>query len=211
MDTRNFALVNAIENYSNSLLFLKDLIAIPSVSTVVDRSSDVANCAQVISQKLTSLGIEHVQVFETAKHPVVYGDYLHADPHKPTILIYGHYDVQPVDPIELWNNPPFEATRSGDYLFARGASDMKGQFVACLAAIEAIMKTGDFPVNIKFILEGEEEIGSPSLKNFLMDKKLLLKSDVVLNPDTGMISADIPTIVYGGLNNYLAGRSRSFT
>ena len=197
MDTRSFALSYAAENLESSLLFLKELIKIPSVSTESERSKDVSNCANFIAHRLTSIGIEHVQVYETAKHPIVYGDHLHAGSTQPTILIYGHYDVQPVDPLELWKNPPFEPTRIGDNLFARGSSDMKGQLVACLSAVDAIMKTGKFPVNIKFIIEGEEEIGSPSIKKFLQEKKNLLISDVVLNPDTGMIAADIPTIVYG--------------
>lgn len=197
MDTRNSALTYASTNFNKFLSDLKELIAIPSVSTEADRNEDVKLCAENISIKLSSLGIEHVKVMPTPKHPIVYGDYLHAGDSQPVILIYGHYDVQPVDPIDLWNTSPFEGIQKGDYLFGRGASDMKGQFIACLAAIESIMKTGELPVNIKFILEGEEEIGSPSLHQFLSDNVELLKADVVLNPDTGMVAPDVPAIIYG--------------
>ena len=197
MDTRKLALSYATTHNDKFIAELKELIGIPSVSTELERNSDVKHCAETIASRLSSLGIEHVQVLDTPKHPIVYGDYLHAGNDQPVILIYGHYDVQPVDPIELWDTPPFEGIEKGDYLYGRGASDMKGQFIACLAAVESIMKTGDLPVNIKFILEGEEEIGSPSLHKFLEDHTELLKADVVLNPDTGMIAPDIPAIIYG--------------
>ncbi|PKO00697.1 MAG: dipeptidase [Chloroflexi bacterium HGW-Chloroflexi-4] len=197
LDTRNLAISYATSNYAKFLNDLKELIAIPSVSTEADRNEDVKQCAETIANRLTSLGIEHVQVLATPKHPIVYGDYMHAGKDQPVVLIYGHYDVQPVDPIELWNTPPFEGVKKDDFLFGRGASDMKGQFIACLAAVESIMKTGELPVNIKFILEGEEEIGSPSLHHFLVEHTELLKADVVLNPDTGMIAPDAPAIIYG--------------
>ena len=179
------------------LSFLKELAAIPSVSTDPARVRDIVYCANTIANKLTSLGIEHVQVIPTAKHPVVYGDLLHAGPEQPVILIYGHYDVQPEDPIELWKTPPFTPTVVGEYLVGRGTSDMKGQFSVCISAIEAILKTGKMPVNIKFILEGEEEIGSVNFHYFLEEHKTLINADVVLNPDTGMFSKDIPAIIYG--------------
>lgn len=197
MDTRNQALSYAREHRADFLGFLNQILKIPSISTETEKSQDVRQCAQVIARKLTDTGIENVQILDTEKHPIIYGDHLHAGPSMPTILIYGHYDVQPVDPVDLWKTDPFAATIDGDYLFARGSSDMKGQFVACLAAVESVMKTGQLPVNIKFILEGEEEIGSPSLHKFLVEHKPLLSADVVLNPDTGMISPDLPTIVYG--------------
>ena len=197
MDTRNSALSYAASHYEDSLSFLRELIRIPSVSTEPDKSAEVTRCANLIAQKLISLGIEHVQVLPTAKHPVVYGDLVHAGDEKPVVLIYGHYDVQPEDPIDLWKTQPFEPTKEGDYLFGRGASDMKGQFSICISAIEAILKTGKMPVNIKFILEGEEEIGSPNLHQFLIEHKDLLKADVALNPDAGMFSKEIPAVVYG--------------
>ena len=197
MDTRKTALVYASAHYKNSLDYLKQLIRIPSISTDPERASDVNRCANLIAENLQALSIEHVQIFKTARHPIIYGDYLKAGLDQPVILIYGHYDVQPVDPLELWKTQPFKPANIGDYLYGRGSSDMKGQFVACLSAIEAILKTGEMPVNIKFLLEGEEEIGSINLHNFLEQHKELLKADVVLNPDTGMVSPEIPAIIYG--------------
>lgn len=197
MIMRNAALNYAHENESTFLEFLTRILEIPSISTSPENSHDISKCADTLIQKMKSIGLEHVQLFPTARHPIIYADYLHADNNKPTILIYGHYDVQPVDPIDLWTTSPFTPRVDGNYLFARGASDMKGQVVACLAAVESIIHSGKFPVNIKFILEGEEEIGSPNLKTFLVAHKELLKSTVALNPDTGMIGIDLPTIVYG--------------
>jgi len=197
MDTRNLAVSYATEHFEDFLSFLSDIVSIPSVSTEPDKAVDVRACAERISKRLQQSSIEHVQIFETARHPILYGDYLHAGNQMPTILIYGHYDVQPVDPISLWKSSPFLTEIHGDYMFGRGVSDMKGQFSACLSAIESIMKTGTLPVNIKFILEGEEEIGSPNLHQFLVEHKDLLRADVALNPDAGMLSADTPAIVYG--------------
>ncbi len=197
MVTRNLALNYAKENYENFQLFLKEILSIPSISTSAENAEDMKFCANQIISKLSVIGFENIQLFSTAKHPIIYADYLHADPSKPTILIYGHYDVQPVDPLELWVSDPFKARIDGDYLYSRGSSDMKGQIVACLAAIESIIKSGPFPVNIKYLIEGEEEIGSPNLKQFLENHTDLLKSDVALNPDCGMLGIDIPTIVYG--------------
>jgi acetylornithine deacetylase/succinyl-diaminopimelate desuccinylase-like protein len=144
-----------------------------------------------------SLGFENVKILPTARHPVVYGESLKAGSDKPTVLIYGHYDVQPAEPLELWGTPPFEPTKHGENLYGRGASDMKGQVVASLKAVEAYAHTGDLPINVKFIIEGEEEIGSPSLEKFLTENKDMLSSDFAINPDTGMIGADTPTITYG--------------
>jgi acetylornithine deacetylase/succinyl-diaminopimelate desuccinylase-like protein len=197
MVMRNLALNYAKENYENFKLFLNEIISIPSISTSPENAEDMKFCANQIIKKLRAMGFENIQLFQTAKHPIIYADYLHADPSKPTILIYGHYDVQPIDPIELWVSDPFKARIDGDYLYSRGSSDMKGQVVACMAAIESIMNSGSFPVNIKYLIEGEEEIGSPNLKSFLENHKDLLKSNVALNPDCGMIGIDTPTIVYG--------------
>lgn len=197
MDTRSRALNYAHENYQNFMSLLEDFLKIPSVSTSPENKEDMVNCARFLSGKLQDLGIENINIFPTARHPIIYGDYLHAGSERPTILIYGHYDVQPVDPIDLWHSDPFIPEVRNDNLFARGASDMKGQVVACLAAIESVMNAGPLPINLKFVFEGEEEIGSPNLKNFLIEHSDLLKSTVALNPDTGMISADLPTMVYG--------------
>ncbi len=197
MDTRSLAISYAYDNNDKFLAFLEEFLKIPSISTSPENTGDMLTCAQFLSEKMRKIGIENISIFPTAKHPIVYGDHLHAGENRPTILVYGHYDVQPVDPIELWNNDPFTPVIKDNYLYARGASDMKGQVVACLAAIESVKKTSQLPVNLKFIFEGEEEIGSPSLNSFLIEHKELLKSTVALNPDTGMISADLPTMVYG--------------
>jgi acetylornithine deacetylase/succinyl-diaminopimelate desuccinylase-like protein len=175
---------------------LKDFLCIPSISTDPDHQTDMVIAAKWLKHQLLSLGCENVQIFPTQRHPVVYGEVLQAGPQAPTVLVYGHYDVQPVDPVDLWETNPFEPTEKGKSLFGRGASDMKGQVVASLKAVESIIKTGPLPVNVKFMLEGEEEIGSPNLDAFLMEHKELLACDIVLNPDAGMIAQDVPTIVY---------------
>lgn len=197
MSMRNAAIQYAQNNESHFLSFLEELLKIPSVSTSPENQEDMVTCANLLIQKLKKLGFENIQLFPTKRHPIIYADLLHAGSSKPTILVYGHYDVQPVDPIDLWHGHPFEARMDGEYLYARGASDMKGQIVACLAAVESIVNTGSFPANLKILFEGEEEIGSPNLKSFLLDHKELLKATVALNPDTGMIGIDLPTIVYG--------------
>jgi acetylornithine deacetylase/succinyl-diaminopimelate desuccinylase-like protein len=176
---------------------LTDFIAIPSVSTDPEHKENVQKAAEFIAAKLETIGLQHVQIFPTARHPIVYAHYLHAGPTQPTILIYGHYDVQPEDPTDLWKTPPFTAQSIGDNLVARGASDMKGQIFACVSAVQALKSTTGLPVNIKFILEGEEEIGSPNFKQFLTEHKDLLKSDVALNTDAGMSRKDLPGITYG--------------
>jgi acetylornithine deacetylase/succinyl-diaminopimelate desuccinylase-like protein len=197
MATRKIALDYAHQNIDRFQDFLCEILSIPSISTSPENKEDMVTCANALMDKLNALKLENVQLFPTAKHPIIYADYLHAGAEKPTILIYGHYDVQPVDPLDLWQSDPFKPRYAGDYLFSRGASDMKGQVVACLAAIESIFSTGEFPVNLKFLIEGEEEIGSPNLLPFLKSHTELLKATVALNPDAGMIGADIPTIVYG--------------
>ena len=196
-DFRAQALEYASSHLDEFLTYLSDLIAIPSISTNPENKDDVYKCAVFIVEKLRSIGIENLQIFPTNKHPIIYGDLLHAGSGKPVVLIYGHYDVQPVDPLDLWQNKPFDCLKKDDFIYGRGASDMKGQFSACISAIESIIRTGDFPVNIKFLLEGEEEIGSPSLHNFLLEHKSLIKADIALNPDAGMLSKDQPAIVYG--------------
>ncbi len=171
------------------------LLKIPSVSTAEDHKKDIQKAAKFLEKKLLSIGFEYVEVFPTSRHPIVYGEYL-ANPKKPTLLVYGHYDVQPPDPIDKWDTAPFEPHIRNDYLYARGASDMKGQIWATISALESILKTSDLPINIKILFEGEEEIGSPSLKAFLKEHKSMLACDLVLNPDAGMIAPDKPTIIY---------------
>jgi acetylornithine deacetylase/succinyl-diaminopimelate desuccinylase-like protein len=176
---------------------LQELLRIPSVSTDPAKKEDVHRAAEWIVAQLKAIGIEHVAIFPTPVHPIIYGDYLKAGKDVPTVLVYGHYDVQPAEPLDLWNSDPFEPVIKGENLYARGASDMKGQLLASLTAIQSIMTQGAFPVNLKFLFEGEEEIGSPSLRTFIENNKEMLASDVALNPDTGIIDVDLPSIVYG--------------
>lgn len=184
---------------NNQDSFLNQLIAfckIPSISTDPEAKPAMQETAEWVAWKLKDIGIENVKIMPTAGHPVVYGDHLHAGENAPTILVYGHYDVQPADPLELWDSPPFEPTLKGDTLYARGASDMKGQTLAGIFAVESILKQGNLPVNIKFMIEGEEEIGSPSLEAFIVENKDLLACDFALNPDGSMLGADKPSIPY---------------
>ncbi|MGB6422160.1 MAG: M20/M25/M40 family metallo-hydrolase, partial [Anaerolineales bacterium] len=191
------ALSYAQEHKDQILDELIEFVSIPSVSTDPEKKTEMQRAAQWVANQMHSLGFENVKILPTARHPVVYGESLKAGSDKPTVLIYGHYDVQPAEPLELWGTPPFEPTQHGENLYGRGASDMKGQVVASLKAVEAYAHTGDLPINVKFIIEGEEEIGSPSLEKFLTENKDLLSSDFAINPDTGMIGADTPTITYG--------------
>lgn len=191
------ALSYAQENKDQILDELIEFVSIPSVSTDPEKKTEMQRAAQWVANQMHSLGFENVKILPTARHPVVYGESLKAGSDKPTVLIYGHYDVQPAEPLELWGTPPFEPTQQGENLYGRGASDMKGQVVASLKAVEAYAHTGDLPINVKFIIEGEEEIGSPSLEKFLTENKDMLSSDFAINPDTGMIGADTPTITYG--------------
>lgn len=191
------ALEYAHKNREKFLENLKQLVSIPSVSTNPENNQDMQKTAEWIAAYLNKLGIQNVQVMPTGGHPVVYGEWLQSSKHAPVVLIYGHYDVQPSEPNELWNTPPFEPTICGENIYGRGASDMKGQVVATLSAIESILSQGNLPVNIKFIIEGEEEIGSPHLLPFIHTHKDLLAATVALNPDAGMIAPDMPTIVYG--------------
>ncbi|OGO33050.1 MAG: hypothetical protein A2Z16_14390 [Chloroflexi bacterium RBG_16_54_18] len=184
----------------HSARFLEELItfvSIPSISTDITVKLDMQRAADWVAGQLRDLKMSRVQVMPTTGHPVVFGESLQAGKDKPVVLVYGHYDVQPAEPLELWHTPPFEPTRSGENLFGRGASDMKGQVVACLKAIESLSASGNLPVNLKFLIEGEEEIGSPNLVAFIRENKDLLASDFALNPDSGMLSPDVPTITYG--------------
>ncbi len=176
---------------------LKDLLAIPSVSTNPENAADVRRCADWMSDHMKSIGLQNVQIFPTAGHPIVYADWLNA-PGKPTLLLYGHYDVQPPEPLELWTSPPFEGTIRDGRLYARGAADDKGQVFIHLKSIEAYLRNGgDLPVNIKLLIEGEEEIGSDNLETFVREKKELLKSDLVLISDSSMFAQGVPSICYG--------------
>jgi acetylornithine deacetylase/succinyl-diaminopimelate desuccinylase-like protein len=195
-DPRNIALAYAQQNRDRFLEDLKDVLAIPSISTADEYKPEVLRAALWVADHLRGVGIENVEVMPTGGHPVVYGEWLKR-PGAPTVLIYGHYDVQPPDPLDLWETPPFEAVVRGEHLFGRGASDMKGQVIATFSAIESALKTGQMPVNVKFMIEGEEEIGSENLGNFIKNHAKKLKADICLNADAGMIGAEYPTITYG--------------
>lgn len=176
---------------------LKDFLKIPSISTLEDHKPDMQAAAQFVADKLKDAGLNNIEIFQTEGHPLVYGEWLGA-PGKPTVLVYGHYDVQPVDPIELWSSAPFEPTIIGDNIFARGATDDKGQVYMHIKSVEAYFKThGRLPLNVKFLIEGEEEIGSTSLSKFLKTNTELLKCDSVLISDTALFAPGVPTITYG--------------
>jgi acetylornithine deacetylase/succinyl-diaminopimelate desuccinylase-like protein len=176
---------------------LKVFLAYPSISNNPENKKDVEECASYIKRHLVNIRMENAEVYPTNGHPVVYADWLHAGKDKPTILIYGHYDVQPVDPIELWTSPPFKAEIRGENIYARGSADDKGQVMIHLKALEAYLKKNkSLPVNIKLIIEGEEEIGSINLENFISEHKELLKADVVIISDTAMYDKDFPAIGY---------------
>ena len=195
-DARERALEYARQNREKFLEDLKEIIKIPSISTDVEHKPQIEQAAAWLAEKLRALGMTNVQIMPTDQFPVVYGEWIKkAD--APTVLVYGHYDVQPVDPIELWETPPFEATVRGDYMYGRGTSDMKGQVIASLKAIESVMSTGAMPVNLKFLLEGEEEVGSQSMAKFLPQHADQFRANFSLNPDAGMIDMDMPTITYG--------------
>jgi acetylornithine deacetylase/succinyl-diaminopimelate desuccinylase-like protein len=173
----------------------QELLSIPTISTDPRHEADVRRGAEWIADQLRALGMKKVEIFPTEKHPVVYAEWLEAG-SAVTVLLYGHYDVQPVDPLELWSSDPFSPTVRDGNIFARGASDMKGQAMVVLKAVEALIKTGGLPVNLKWLFEGEEEIGSPSLEKFITEHKDLLACDFAVNPDSGMIGAEYPTITY---------------
>ncbi len=176
---------------------LKAFLGIPSISTDPAHHADVARCAQFVADELRRIGLEHVAVMPTPRHPVVYADWLHA-PGKPTVLFYGHYDVQPVDPVELWTTAPFEPSVRNGQLFARGATDDKGQVFINLKATEAHLRTtGRLPVNVKLIIEGEEEIGSPNLDAFIAGHTDLLAADLALVHDSTMFRKGLPSICHG--------------
>ncbi len=178
---------------------LKTFLTMPTISTLSEHRADVQRGAEWVADNLRAMGMEHVEIFPTgngAGQPLVYADWLHAQ-NAPTVLVYGHLDVQPVDPLHEWLTPPFTPTIHGDTIYARGASDMKGQTLAFMNALEALLKANSLRVNVKVIVEGEEEIGSPHFGEFLRAHQELLKCDVALNADSQMAARDLPSIVYG--------------
>jgi acetylornithine deacetylase/succinyl-diaminopimelate desuccinylase-like protein len=175
---------------------LFELIRIPSVSSKDTHKDDMYRATEWIREKLLQDGADKAEVFDTDGHPVVYGEKI-IDPALPTVLVYGHYDVQPAEPLELWKSPPFEPEVRDGKIYARGADDDKGQMYMHFKAFEYLVKTNQLPCNVKFMIEGEEEIGSPSLGKFCEAHKEMLKSDVILVSDTSMIGADTPSITTG--------------
>jgi acetylornithine deacetylase/succinyl-diaminopimelate desuccinylase-like protein len=183
-------------NKDRFLTELLDLLRIPSVSAKSEHNEDMQACAKAVAKSLTDAGAQVATIYETEGHPIVYGEII-VDPSFPTVLVYGHYDVQPADPLELWNSGPFDPTIIDGKIFARGACDDKGQFYMHVKALEMMTKTNTMCTNIKFVIEGEEEIGSPNLASFVKANKALLKADVILISDTAMISMDNPSIDIG--------------
>ncbi|MCP2033771.1 acetylornithine deacetylase/succinyl-diaminopimelate desuccinylase-like protein [Planomicrobium sp. HSC-17F08] len=176
---------------------LKAFLRIPSISSLSEHKDDVRKGAEWLRDSMEKAGLENAKVFETEGHPVVYADWLHAE-GKPTVLVYGHYDVQPVDPLNLWETPPFDPQVRDNKLYARGASDDKGQTFMHVKAVEALLQlNGELPVNIKFIVEGEEEIGSPTLPKYVEQNKEQLKADLIVISDTGMQGPGRPAVCYG--------------
>ena len=176
---------------------LKAFLAIPSISALPQHAGDVKRCAEWCAEEMRRIGMQNVRLVDTPGNPVVYGDWLGA-PGAPTILFYGHYDVQPVDPLELWQSPPFEATIRDGEIYARGSADDKGQVFMHFKAIEAhLTQNGKLPVNMKIILEGEEEVGSVNLDNFIREHKRELGADVVIISDSPMFARGVPSICYG--------------
>ena len=176
---------------------LKALLAIPSISALPEHAADVMRCAEWCGDEMRRIGLQNVRLIDTPGNPVVYGEWLGA-PAAPTVLFYGHYDVQPVDPLDLWESPPFDATVRDGELYARGAADDKGQVFMHLKAVEAHLKQNSrLPVNMKFIVEGEEEVGSGHLDDFIRAHKDDLKADVVVISDTAMFDRGVPSMCYG--------------
>ena len=195
-DPKKIALEYAQKQRSRFFNELIELASIPSVSTDPLRKSEVNKAAHWLADHLKSLGINNIQILPTPGHPLVYGEYLEAGPAAPTVLVYGHYDVQPAEPLELWESPAFTPSQRNNNLYGRGVSDMKGQILVGLKAIESIKLTSRLPVNLKFFYEGEEEIGSPSLGPFIASHKKLLSCDFCLNLDGGILGAETPSLTY---------------
>lgn len=199
------SVIGFIESHKDDYLSdLKDFLRIPSISTKNEHKADIARAAEWVAERLRSAGMPTVEIVPTKLHPLVYAEFL-KQPGRPTILLYGHYDVQPVEPLDLWISPPFEPTvRDGD-LYARGSADDKGQLHIHLAALDALQRVnGNLPVNVKVIIEGEEEVGSVSLREFVKENRERIKPDALVLSDTCMVARGVPSITYGlrGMNYY---------
>ena len=176
---------------------LKTFLRIPSISTLPENRADIEHAAQFVADGLRDAGLENIEVIATEKHPLVYADWMHA-PDKPTVLFYGHYDVQPADPLDLWKSPPFEPTVRDGSIYARGSADDKGQMYMHLKAVQALRAaSGTLPVNVKFLVEGEEEVGGASISKFVAADPQKLKADVALVSDTALYAPGVPTLCIG--------------
>ena len=181
------------DRFLNEML---ELLRIPSVSAKSEHKADMQRCAEAVKKSLVDAGCDKAEVMPTEGHPVVYGEKM-IDPSKPTVLVYGHYDVQPPEPLELWHSGPFEPVIKDGKIFARGSADDKGQFYMHVKALEILTKTNSMTTNIKFLIEGEEEVGSPNLGKFVAANKALLKADVILISDSSMLSMENPSLDTG--------------
>ena len=181
------------DKFLNELL---DLLRIPSVSADNKFDGDVRNAAMFVKDQLIAAGVDYAELYETKGHPIVYAEKI-IDSSFPTVLVYGHYDVQPADPYELWDHPPFEPIVKNDRIYARGACDDKGQMYMHVKAFEAMMETNTLTCNVKFMIEGEEEVGSDNLEAFIKEEKQKLSADVILISDTSIINNDTPSITVG--------------
>ena len=195
MSAATDAFVN--QNRNRLLEELKEFLRIPSISTLREHRPDIQGAASFVAESLARVGMEHVEIVPTANHPMVYADWLHA-PGKPTVLCYGHYDVQPADPLELWTTPPFEPTERDGNLYGRGTADDKGQMYMHVKALEALRTvTGTLPLNLKFLVEGEEEIGGTSIAKYVAEEPHKLRADVALVSDTALYAEGVPTLTVG--------------
>ncbi|MCI5055040.1 MAG: dipeptidase [Flavobacteriales bacterium] len=193
MNTLNNYIEGQKERFLEELI---DLLKIPSISADSKYSGDVVRTAEVVAKRLTEAGADNVELCETKGYPIVYGEKI-LDANLPTVLVYGHYDVQPPDPLDLWDSPPFEPVIKDEKIYARGACDDKGQMYMHVKAFEAMMKTNTLTCNVKFMIEGEEEVGSDNLELFVKSNKEKLKADIILISDTAIIANDIPSITVG--------------
>ncbi len=206
------AIAYAQKNGQRFVEELKELLRIPSVSTAPEHAGDVRKAAEWAAEKLRAAGMENVRLIETTSekhkngHPLVYADWLHAGTGKPTVLCYAHYDVQPPDPLDEWKSPPFEPAERNGNLYARGAVDDKGQLMIHLKALESLMKAdGKLPVNVRVILEGEEEVGGEGIAMYVREHGDSLKADAALVSDSEMFAPELPTLCVGTARDDLHG------
>ena len=190
------AIAFAHENHARFLNELKDLLRIPSISTLPEHAGDCRKAAEMLAAELRRIGFDNVHLKEGEGHPLVYGEWLKAA-GKPTVLVYGHYDVQPVDPIDEWHTPPFEPTERDGNIYARGAVDDKGQVWMQMKALESLLATGGLPLNVRVLFEGEEEVGGEAIASYVASKAPDLKADFALVCDTELFAPDLPTLCVG--------------